>query len=172
MSTDLFTQRVLPMKDKLFRFAFRLLQNAQEAEDAVQEVLVKIWMKRGEWDRWENMEGYCMTITRNHCLDRLKVHTAHRVEVSAAAHLRSGDRDPAEKVQDKDLRNRVRQCMEALPEKHQLVMQLREMEGLSYQEIAAALSLSVDQVKINLHRARNAVKEVLIKDERIWNQSS
>jgi RNA polymerase sigma-70 factor (ECF subfamily) len=60
--------------------------------------------------------------------------------------------------------------MEALPEKHQLVMQLREVEGLSYQEIAAALSLSVDQVKINLHRARNAVKEVLIKEERIWNQ--
>lgn len=172
MSLELFTQRVLPMKDKLFGFAYRLLQNAEEAEDAVQDVLVKIWAKRGEWDRWENMEGYCMTSMRNLCLERLRGKKGRHVAAEAAGHLQSTDRNPAERTQDRELAARIRECMEALPEKHYLVMQLREVEGLSYQEIAEAMDMTMDQVKVYLHRARSAVKNVITREDSTWSISS
>lgn len=166
MSLELFTQRILPMTDKLFRVALRLLQNAEEAEDAVQDVLVKIWGKREEWGRWENMEAYCMTSTRNACLERLRSKKVRHVEMEAAAgHLRSSDQDPADRVQERELRDRLRVCMEALPEKHYLVMQLREVEGFSYQEIADTLGLTMEQVKVYLHRARGAVKNAIIRED-------
>lgn len=163
MSLELFTQRVLPLKDKLFRFACRLLQNGAEAEDAVQDVLVKIWAKRGEWDRWDNMEGYCMTSMRNHCLERLRSRKGRHVGVEAVGALPTSERDPSERVLDREVAARIRLSMEALPEKQYLVMQLREVEGLTYQEIADALDLSLDQVKVYLHRARTAVKNTLWK---------
>lgn len=163
MSLELFTHRVLPLKDKLFRFACRLLQNAAEAEDAVQDVMVKIWAKRGEWDRWENLEGYCMTSMRNHCLERLRSRRGRYVEVEALAGLPGAERDPSQVLLDREVAAEIRKSMEALPEKQYLVMQLREVEGLTYQEIAGALDLSMEQVKVYLHRARTAVKNTLWK---------
>jgi RNA polymerase sigma-70 factor (ECF subfamily) len=169
MSLELFTQRILPMTDKLFRVALRLLQNAEEAEDAVQDVLIKIWGKREEWSRWGNMEAYCMTAARNTCLERLRSKKGRHVEVEVAAYLRSPDQDPADRAQERELRDRLRECMETLPEKHYLVMQLREVEGLSYQEIAEALGLTMDQVKVYLHRARSAVKNAITLEDLSWN---
>ncbi|TDW95954.1 RNA polymerase sigma factor [Dinghuibacter silviterrae] len=168
MSLEVFHHRILPMTDKLFRFAFRLLQNAEEAEDAVQDLLLKIWGKRGEWDRWENLEAYCMTSMRNLCLERLRNKKVYK-DPDAAGHLASTDRNPMERTQDRELRDRLQACMEALPEKHALVIQLREVEGLSYQEIATTLGMSLDQVKVCLHRARNAVKNVILKEDLSWS---
>ncbi len=67
------------MKDKLFRFAFRLLQNVQEAEDAIQDVMVGIWMRRGEWGHWKNLEAYCMTATRNNFVDSADGGWMHKI---------------------------------------------------------------------------------------------
>jgi RNA polymerase sigma-70 factor (ECF subfamily) len=155
------------MTDKLFRFAFRLLQNAEEAEDAVQDLLVKIWGKRDEWNRWDNLEGYCMTAMRNLCLEKLRGKKVHK-DPESAGHLASTDRNPMERTQDRELRERLQACMESLPEKHALVIQLREVEGLSYQEIAGALDLTLDQVKVCLHRARNAVRNVIKREDLSW----
>ncbi len=183
------------MKDKLFRFAFRLLQHAQEAEDAIQDVMVGIWMKRDEWGQWKNLEAYCMTATRNNCLDRLRKrrstggqhfsagpggHSGQRGSRGPGGHsgqrfmaepeerarqIGSSEPDPYERMMNKEIVQRIRQCMAALPENQQMVIQLREIEGFSYNEIAEVLDMSMDQVKINLFRARNAIKKSMIKQE-------
>ena len=165
MSVETFKQHVLPLKDKLFRFALHLLQNVQEAEDAVQDVMAGIWMKRAEWPQWNSIPAYCMTATRNNCLDRLRRRRISQVQAEAAIQLKTPDGDPYEQVTNKETITRIRQCMDALPPHQQQVVRLREMEGFSYNEIAQVLDMTLDQVKINLHRGRNAIKKTISNPE-------
>jgi RNA polymerase sigma-70 factor (ECF subfamily) len=158
------------MKDKLFRLALRLLQDVQEAEDAVQDVMMRVWSKRGEWGEWQSVEAYCMTSTRNHCLDRIRKRKLTVVGEDGARELGSRDRDPHEAMSGKETYNRIRRCMETLPHNQQLVIQLREIEGFSYQEIAGVLDMTMEQVKINLFRARTAIKNTITKEEGPWKR--
>ena len=165
MSVETFKQHVLPLKDKLFRFALHLLQNVQEAEDAVQDVMAGIWARRAEWSQWNSIPAYCMTATRNNCLDRLRRRRTGAVQAETAIQLKNPDRDPYEQVTSKEMIARIRHCMDALPPNQQQVVRLREMEGFSYNEIAQVLDMTLDQVKVNLHRGRNAIKKSITKQE-------
>lgn len=171
MSIEVFKQHILPMKDKLFRFAFRLLQNVQEAEDAVQDVMAGIWARRDQWGEWKSIEAYCMTATRNNCVDRMRKRRVLQVGEEGAGQISSLERDPYEKMMDKQMVQRIRKCMDALPENQQHVVRLREMEGFSYNEIAEVLDMTLDQVKINLFRGRNAIKKLITQEKEIWNTS-
>jgi RNA polymerase sigma-70 factor (ECF subfamily) len=170
MSIEVFKERILPMKDKLFRFAFRLLQNVQEAEDAVQDVMAGIWARREEWGQWKSLEAYCMTATRNSCIDRIRKQRARREQEKEVRHSAGILQDPYKEMMNKEMSERIRQCMAALPENQQLVIQLREIEGFSYNEIAEVLNITLDQVKVNLYRGRNAVKSTIIKEEEVWTK--
>ena len=165
MSVETFKQHIFPLKDKLFRFALHLLQNVQEAEDAVQDVMVGVWARRAEWPQWNSIPAYCMTATRNNCLDRLRRRRISAVQVEAAIQLKTPDGDPFEQVTNKETIARIRRCMDTLPPNQQQVVRLREMEGFSYNEIAQVLDMTLDQVKINLHRGRNAIKKTILKTE-------
>ncbi|HEV3326074.1 MAG TPA: RNA polymerase sigma factor [Puia sp.] len=172
MSIEVFKERILPMKDKLFRFAFRLLQNVQEAEDAIQDVMAGLWARREEWGQWRNMEAYCMTATRNNCLDRIRKRHNRREQDKEIRQAGSLAQDPYEKMMNKEMSYRIRQCMATLPENQQLVIQLREIEGFSYSEIAEVLNISLDQVKVNLFRGRHAIKKSIIKEEEdVWSKT-
>lgn len=164
MSLQVFQQRILPMKDKLYRLAFRLLQNVQEAEDVVQETMIRIWTKREEWGRWQSLEAYCMISARNSCLDRLRKQKLRSVQESKARDVSSPDKDPQEKIMEKEAMIQIRKCMDELPQHQQLVIHLREIEGFTYNEIAEVLDMSLEQVKINLFRARNAIRKSIIKE--------
>jgi len=170
MSLSIFTQRILPLKDQLFRLAFRLLRDVQEAEDIIQDVMVKIWTKRDEWGQWQSLEAYCMTATRNSCLDRMRRRRLVPVGEERARDITSNEQDPYEKMMGKEILSQIRKCMDELPENQQLVMQLREIEGFSYNEIAEVLDMSMEQVKINLFRGRNAIKRSITKEESSWKK--
>ncbi|HMI64247.1 MAG TPA: sigma-70 family RNA polymerase sigma factor, partial [Puia sp.] len=144
-----------------------LLQNVQEAEDAVQDVMAGIWAKRDQWGEWKSIEAYCMTATRNNCLDRMRKRRILAVQEEKAGQVSSPERDPYEKMMDKQMIQRIRQCMDVLPENQQQVVRLREMEGFSYNEIAEVLDMTLDQVKINLFRGRNAIKKLITQTEGI-----
>lgn len=157
------------MKDKLFRFALRLLHNVEEAEDAVQDAMIKIWSKREEWEKWQNREGYCMAITRNICLDRLRNRRSGSLSEENALHITSSEKGPEDRLMDKEMLNRIKRCINTLPEAQQWVIHLREMEGFSYNEIAGILEMSMEQVKVNLFRGRNAIRKLINKEEPLWN---
>jgi RNA polymerase sigma-70 factor (ECF subfamily) len=165
MSVDTFKLHVLPLRDKLFRFALHLLQNVQEAEDAVQDVMAGIWAKRAEWPQWNSIPAYCMTATRNNCVDRLRRRRVVSVRAETEIQIKNPDGDPYEQVTNKEMIARIRQCMDGLPPNQQQVVRLREMEGFSYNEIAQVLDMTLDQVKVNLHRGRNAIKKTITKQE-------
>jgi RNA polymerase sigma-70 factor, ECF subfamily len=170
MSVEAFKQHILPMKDKLYRFALHLLQNVQEAEDAVQDVMAGVWARRTEWPQWNNIPAYCMTATRNNCLDRLRRRRTVTVEPEKAARISSPEKDPYEQVTNKEIIQRIRRCMDTLPPNQQQVIRLREMEGFSYNEIAEVLDMTLDQVKINLFRGRNAIRKTIAKEEDTWKK--
>lgn len=67
-----FRNDVLPLKDKLFRLALRITLNREEAEDIVQDTLIKVWNSRDKWQQLESIEAYSLTIARNLSLDRIK----------------------------------------------------------------------------------------------------
>ena len=157
-----FKTDVLPMKDKLFRLAFRITLNQQDAEDVVQETLIKIWNRHDQWDEIESLEGWAMTIARNMALDVLRKQDTHRtvsLDEPDTHHPTPITHTPYEQMMEKERIAMVRDLMNSLPEKQRTAMQLRDFEDKSYKEIAAIMQISEDQVKINIFRARQFIKK-------------
>lgn len=165
MTIKNFTQQIIPIKDRLYRFALRMVDNAAEAEDVVQEVLIKLWHKREELPSINNLEAWSIRLTRNLSVDKLRT-KRHKTE-SLDSHLNTGSasRNPAELTESKDTLKRIHQLIQTLPENQKLVLQLRDIEELSYKEIAELLDMSMNQVKVNLFRGRQSLKSVLVKKE-------
>ena len=155
-----FRHDILPLKDKLYRLSLRITLNHQEAEDIVQDTLIKLWNKRESWEEIESIEAFAMTICRNISLDHIRLHDNQTATLEAAA-IDRPDRalNPLEQMQQKDNLERVRQLVDSLPEKQRSCMQLRDFEGMSYKEISQVLGISEEQVKISIFRARKTVKE-------------
>jgi len=163
MSLKQFKNDILPVKDKLYRFANSILRNAMEAEDVVQEVFIRLWQRRDRWGEIDNMEALTMKMTKNLALDKLRSKHNRTDALPDYADWRDDGAQPDEMTERSDTINRIRAIMQQLPEKHRLVMQLRDIEGLSYEEICTTLDMPMSQVKINLFRARKQIREHLIK---------
>jgi RNA polymerase sigma-70 factor (ECF subfamily) len=161
--TEIFTNRILSLKNKLLRVSFGIVRNTEEAEDIVQEAMMKIWNKRNEWMNMNNCEGYCMTITRNASIDFLRRKKMQLQTLDSAYTVFAQEENPLEKITGKETYTQINDAMQALPEKQFLSIQLREVEGKSYNEIAEILNISIEQVKVNIHRARTTIRTHLIK---------
>ncbi|GAB4499437.1 MAG: RNA polymerase sigma factor [Saprospiraceae bacterium] len=163
MNQSVFQQHIFPIRHKLFRFALRITGSVHEAEDVVQEVMEKVWKSSAEQsENVQNWEAWCMTLTRNRSLDKARSQSLRRTTPLDILNERSnGTMNQASTVENRDLANKVKSMMQELPEKQRLVMHLRDIEELTYEEIAEVLNISLDQVKVNLHRARKAIREQL-----------
>jgi len=162
MSLEAFTTRVLPVKDKLFRYAYRLLKSEVEAQDVVQETMIRVWNKRDEMHTYLNMEAWCMRITRNLSLDKLKSKHKRTQVFPDGFDVSSNGQSPYSTTETDDTMLAIHQFIEQLPQKQREVIQLRDIEGFSYKEIAEILGIEANSVKVNLFRARKAVRENLL----------
>jgi RNA polymerase sigma-70 factor (ECF subfamily) len=169
MNWTIFQQQVFPIRHKLYRFALRITGNTHEAEDIVQEVLEKVWKtESSQSENVQNWEAWCMTLTRNRSLDKNRSRNVRRTQAIESTPDRPGqDANPEQALEGQDVVAHIRQLMQELPEKQRLVMHLRDLEEHSYEEIAEVLNISLDQVKVNLHRARKTIREKLIGIETI-----
>jgi len=164
MNLEAFENRVLPAKNKLFRFAFRMLGSSEEAKDVVQEVLIKVWNGREQMAEVQNMEAWCMRITKNLSLDKLRSRQRRATDsIDEGFEVRQEALSPHENTELNESMLRINQLIAALPEKQRQVIHLRDIEGYSYNEICEMLELDMSQVKVSLFRARNAVREKLVK---------
>ncbi len=163
MSLQTFNNQVLPLRDKLYRFSLRIVGNTQDAEDVVQEVMVRVWKKKQDWKQWSNIEAMCMTITRNLSIDRKRNKHNRVADMPDHYDEPSGDATPDEVTASNDMMSQIRAMMDELPEKQRSIIQLRDIEGYAYKEIAEILEIPLNQVKINLHRARLFLKEKIVK---------
>ena len=159
-----FRNDVLPLKNELFRLAFRITLNRVEAEDIVQDTLIKVWDHRFEWESIDSIEAFSLTVCRNLSLDRLrkKENSNDSLEdVNIAEPVASSN--PQDRMIQEDRVSLVRQIIDSLPEKQRSCMQLRDFEGKSYKEIAQVLGITEEQVKVNIFRARQMVKQKYLK---------
>lgn len=164
MTQAIFHEQIFPIRHKLYRFALRITGSAHEAEDVVQEVLEKVWKTPEEQSGTvQNWEAWCMTLTRNRSLDKTRSQSLRRTApLDGLAERSNGTMNQAHTVENRDLADQVKRMMQELPEKQRLVMHLRDIEELSYEEIAEVLNISLEQVKVSLHRARKAIREQLM----------
>lgn len=152
------------MKNKLFRFALRFLGSEEEAKDIVQEVFIRVWNGREQMQEVQNWEAWCMRITKNLSLDRIRSLSRKQTQpLEETFDVRHDALTPHESTEMRESMNRINQLIGALPEKQRQVIHLRDIEGYSYNEICEILELDMNQVKVNLFRARNAVREKLVK---------
>ena len=133
--------------------------------DVVQDAMVKVWQQQERMAELQNMEAWCMRIVRNLSLDRLKSKKYRRTEdLDKAGNMPgSQQQNPHSSAEQQDVMGRVHQSIAELPEKYRTIIQLRDIDGYTYQEIAEILELEPGDVKVNLHRARKAVREKLQK---------
>ena len=152
---------ILPIKDKLYRYALRIVGNEMTAEDVVQEVLIKVWQKKSDLEKIENKEAWCMTVTRNLALDKLRRKKVIHDNVDDHRNIADNGMTPYRSLQSDDTMGIIQHAMSQLPESQQQVIHLRDVEGYSYQEIADITGYSLDKVKVYLHRARITLRHKL-----------
>ena len=159
-----FHDDVLPLKDQLFRLALRITLNAAEAEDVVQETLIRVWQQREEWPKIRSMEAYCMTICRRLALNEA-ARACHANVTLEEKHDTPSGTTPFEQLAQSEQMNMLRKLMDSLPGVQRSILQLRDIEGFSYQEIASVLELDENQVKVYLYRARQRIRLLIEETE-------
>ena len=154
-----FRDDILPLKDKLFRLALRITFDRAEAEDVVQDTMIRVWNKREEWTQFGSIEAYCLTVAKNLAIDRSQKKEAQNVELTPEMEEESEISGPYDQLVNNERMSIIHRLINELPEKQRLIMQLRDIEGESYKEIAKILNLTEEQVKVNPFRARQKVKQ-------------
>ncbi|WP_442787504.1 RNA polymerase sigma factor [Flavobacterium suncheonense] len=162
MNQQEFINIISPFKDKLFRMAKRLLVSTEEAEDATQEVLVKLWNNNEALSRYSSVEAFAMTMTKNYCLDQLKSKRASNLQIVHSNYTDNGA-SVQKQIEDKDSWNWVEKIIETLPEQQRLIVQMRDVEEYEFSEIAQILDMNETAVRVALSRARKEIREQLVK---------
>lgn len=157
-----FLNIVMPFKDKLYRLAKRLLVSKEEAEDATQEVLLKLWSKNENIAEYKNIEAFAMTMTKNFCLDRLKSKQAGNLKL-VHSNYRDEHTSLQKQLEAEDSVRWMERIMESLPAQQKMVLQLRDVEQYEFEEICDLLDMKPTAVRVTLSRARKTVREELAK---------
>ena len=132
--------------------------DSAEAEDIVQDTMIRVWNKRDEWSQFDSIEAYCFTVARNLAIDRSQKAESHNVELTPETQEMPDALTPEKQFEQDEQLRLVHRLMSELPEKQRTIMQLRDIEGKSYKEIAEIMQLTEEQVKVNLFRARQRIK--------------
>lgn len=162
MTLETFKIEVLPLKNKLYRLAKRLLGNMQEAEDVVQEVFLRLWARKDRLEELKSIEAFAMTITKNLSLDKLKS-KGYRLDDLTERNEEIMNITPYKSLELNDSYKKVLKIIDTLPEQQRLIIHMRDIEEYDFDEIADVMKLSVNTIRVNLSRARKKVRETLIK---------
>uniref|UniRef100_UPI00404B272F RNA polymerase sigma factor n=1 Tax=Gelidibacter sp. TaxID=2018083 RepID=UPI00404B272F len=155
-----FIKLVMPFKDKVFRLAKRLLVSNEEAEDATQEILMKLWNNKQQIEAYKNVEAFSMTMTKNFCLDRLKSKQAQNLKI-VHSNYQDNNTSLQKQVELNDSVAWVSKIIEQLPEQQKIILQLRDIEQYEFEEIASMLDMNETAIRVALSRARKTIREQL-----------
>ncbi len=163
MTRKEFETDILPLSRTLYRFAFRFLSSKEEAEDAVQEVFLKLWKMRDRLSEYNNIRAFTMTMTRNHCLDRLRKNKMEFIDDTRTDDTRTSDMNIDDRIENMETFRVVMEIINNMPENYRSVIQLRDVDGYEYGEIAEKLKIDINNLRVILSRARKMVREKLKK---------
>lgn len=172
MDSTQFNANILSLSDKLFRLAKSMLRNTEAAQDAVQDLSMKLWEKRNNLDDVENVPAFTMRAMRNLCLDTIR---KQGDEDELPAEFEFVAPNPHQQAEHKDMADRVRDMIDHLPELQRTIIRMRDVEGMEISEIAYITSIKENAVTVNLSRARQKIREKILYEqkyveEKIWKE--
>jgi RNA polymerase sigma-70 factor (ECF subfamily) len=157
-STD-FKARVYPLQDSLLRLAYSMLRNREEAEDVVQEIMLRLWTKKDALDELDSLKAFAFKITKNFCLDKIKLRKKVVGEIENMAII-SQNRNPEEILETTNTVSTFFDILKMLPEQQQLIVHLRSIEGFSFEEIEEITNMNINAIRVTLSRARKTINEI------------
>ncbi len=163
MNNSEFSSRVLSRKERMYRLAKGILCDVAEAEDAVQDVLERLWVKRAALSGYVNLDAFILTSVKNACLDWIRSRKLREGRKEAVAARYETVEDPRRMQDVTDMKVLAEKVISTLPEKQRMVIHLRDVEGMKMNEIAVVMEVGEDVLRVYLSRARKAVREELIK---------
>ena len=165
-----FQHDILPLKNIIFRTALRIVLNKDEAEDIVQDTLVKLWQTRETLGNVNSLEALAVTMARNLALDRKGKMDNREMSLEPEKNdfMESAETAPDSRLMAYEATTFVQDTINGLPEKQRTIIQLRDIEGKSYKEIAAVLNITESDVKVTLFRARSTLKEKILKKKSLY----
>ena len=160
-----------PVQDKMYRLARRLLVSKESAEDAVQEVMLKLWARKEKLSSYDNVEAFAMTVTKNYCLDQLKLKQNNNLRI-VHSNYEDGNNSIQKNLEVQDDLNWVQKIIENLPEQQKILIQLRDVEQYEYDEIAKMTEMQETAIRVALSRARKKIREEMLKKHRYGIKSN
>lgn len=153
---------VLPLRAKLLNYERKLTDEPEDAEDAVQEVLLKLWNKRLELEQYRSIEAFAMTLTHNICIDmwRCKRNDTLSLDIVQAA---SPTGTPERLLEIKDEIRLMHEIIDSLPNLQRTIMRMKDIEGYETDEIAEITGCGPEAIRSNLSRARKKVRDVYLR---------
>ncbi|MEE4197373.1 MAG: sigma-70 family RNA polymerase sigma factor [Bacteroidales bacterium] len=163
MTTEDFKENILPLNRKLLGFANRFMKDLDDAKDIVQEIYIKLWNMRQDLDQYHSVEALAMRMTRNLCLDKIKLNKT--VPLNGFRKENIEDKHHVyEKKEELELAvKRVKDIIDHLEEPQKTIILLRDIEGYDNQEIAQILNMNVNTIRVNLSRTRKKIRDILLK---------
>ncbi len=160
MTSDQFRQKVVSLSTRIYPMAARMLGHDMDAQDAVQEIMIKLWKSRKQLSEHTNLNGFVFLTARNHCLDCLKKKNPEQPFSLYKERIPDRFQDQSEY---KEVLTIIQEIVKELPENQKDVLVFYDLDGLEFEEIAALTGLKVEHIRVLLSRARKLVRERLTK---------
>jgi RNA polymerase sigma-70 factor, ECF subfamily len=155
-----FNDLVKQLSRKLFGYAFRILRNQEEAEDAVQEIFIRLWKMEDKLADYASIDAMAITMTKNLCIDIIRKKKHFNFSDTSAGELKLSDNaSPFELLQNKQSDEILNHIIGNLPEIYRSVIRMKEIEGLSYEEIAENTKQNINTLRVTLSRARKLIRD-------------
>ncbi|MDH3593092.1 MAG: RNA polymerase sigma factor, partial [Planctomycetota bacterium] len=148
-------------KDRVYGYALRMLGNTAEAEDVAQEALVRLWRHRKKVDGLDAARAWLLRTAQNLCFDRLRQRRT-RPQAVLDEERPGLTLAPDRAAHSGELAKEIGRALERLSHRDRSLVVMREIEGMSYGEIASSLEMPLGTVKATLHRAREKLRKTLI----------
>lgn len=161
-----FNNTVLPLSSKIYSYSYRILENSDEAKDVVQDIMLKLWLCRGELYKYNNLTGFVIRMTRNHCIDvlRKKKNIVNDVEGHIDIFEQAENNHTTEENNTFSI---IKNIIKTLPSTQQEVIILKDFEGYKTEEIAEITGLGVNNIRVILSRSRKIIRDILINNYQI-----
>ena len=165
VSAESFKKQFLPHSEVMYRAAYRLLGNAQDAEDMVQEAFIRLWEKRETAIQADNAEAYCVTLTKNLCIDRLRLKRLNYANTPSEQLELPDESNLQHSIERSDRLDVAQKALDKLPKQQQEVVKLYDFEGWSVKEIQVKTGLTNVNIRVLLSRAHQKLKKLFSNEE-------
>jgi RNA polymerase sigma factor (sigma-70 family) len=160
MTRDDFNGYVRQLNRKLYGFAYRILLNQEEAEDAVQEIFIKLWKMKEKLNEYTSVEALATTMTKNHCIDQLRKNRKTSNDLDSRNDFLSTDSpSPYEQMERRQSYEIIRRIIEGLPEQYKTLVRLHDIDGFSYEEISETTGQNINTLRVTISRARGMIRD-------------